>query len=72
MASTLQSTKRAAQSAKSEPVSSFFPVFIFFPPFGIVITAEFCTAARAVNERRLTGLCLVCFVLIHKQGDPLL
>ena len=71
MASTLQSTNRAAQSTESVPVSSFFPVFIFFPPFGIVITAEFCTAARAVNERRLTGLCLVCFVLIHKQGNPL-
>ena len=72
MASTLQSTNRATQSAKSVPVSSFFPVFIFFPPLGIVITAEFCTAARAVNERRLTGLCLVCFVLIHEQGNPLL
>ena len=38
----------------------------------LFITAELCTAAHAVNERRLTGLCLVCFVLIHKQGDALL
>ena len=36
IASTLQSTKRAVQSAKSVPVSIFFSVFIFFPPFGIV------------------------------------
>jgi hypothetical protein len=36
IASTLQSTKRAVQIAKSVPVSSFFLVFIFFPPFGIV------------------------------------
>ena len=69
MASTLQSTKRAAQSAKSVPVSSFLSVLIFFPPFGI-ITAEFCTDAHAVNRRRQTALCLICLVLIRKQGDP--
>ena len=59
------------QSAKSEPVSSFLSVLIFFPPFGI-ITAKLCTAAHAVNEWRQTALCLVCFVLIHKQGNSLL
>ena len=31
----MQSTNKAAQSAKSVPVSRFFPVFIFLPPFKI-------------------------------------
>ena len=35
VASTMQSVKRAPQSTKNTPVSSFFPVFIFFPPFEI-------------------------------------
>lgn len=67
----MQSIKRAAQNAKSVPVISFLSFLIFFPPFGI-ITAEFSTDAHAVNRRRQTALCLVCFVLIRKQSDALL
>jgi len=50
-ASTMQSTKSAPQSAERTHVNSFFPVFILFPMFQNMITAEFCTDANAANGR---------------------
>ena len=48
------------QSAKSVPVSSFFPVFIFFPPFGIVYhggALRRCPRRkRAAADRLMLGL----------------
>ena len=38
------------------------------PPCSILRQAR----CKAPKERRLTGLCLVCFVLIRKQSDALL
>ena len=69
-ASTMQSTKRAAQSAKSDPVSSFFPVFIFFPPFRIVYHGEAhpqqrpLSAAAEAPCSTAAGCCVFVFLFL--------